>query len=373
MRRAAGESLCGPRTDLTVAMQGHRNESATLATHDVMHSDLARTHGLSPDDFLVFAGSMFQVKAFLVANKVGLFGAVASSAKTVDELAAELGLDARAVHIVLRAMAAKGFLAMDARRAFTLSASARDALDPASPSFIGPWLENHDNVWDALGALENTIRSGKPALPTAHYRVSQQQHEHFVRATHNTAVINAPILASKLDMQGVRSLLDLGGGPGSYAVFFCLAHPGLRATVFDLPASGPVARDIISQYKLKDRIEFCGGDYFTDAVRSGYDACLISHIIHAYSPQNNLVLLRKAFAALNPGGRLWVHDFILGADETQPEFPSGFAVRMLAVTEGGDVYSSDEISSWCREVGFSSTRWLDFGQARGVSIIEAVK
>lgn len=338
-----------------------------------MRSEAATSNPFSPDELLVFAGSMFQVKAFLVANKLGLFGALAEAAKTPDELAAQLGLDARAVHIVLRALAAKGILAMDARRAFRLAPAARDALDPASPACIGPWLDNHDNVWEALGGLERTVRSGKPALPTAHYRISREQHEHFVRATHNTAAINAPILASRLEMRGVRRLLDLGGGPGSYAVFFCLAHPELHATVFDLPASGPVAAETIARYGMAGRVEFRGGDYFADPVDGGYDACLISHIVHAYSPANNRILVRKAFEALVPGGRLWIHDFVPEEHGTRPEFPSGFAVRMLAVTEGGDVYTHEEIAAWCRDAGFGQTRRLDFGQARGVAVVEAVK
>jgi cyclopropane fatty-acyl-phospholipid synthase-like methyltransferase len=174
-------------------------------------------------------------------------------------------------------------------------------------------------------------------------------------------------------MSGVKTLLDLGGGPGSYAVFFCQAHPELRVVTFDLPESAPVATELVGRYGLEHRIDFQGGDYFVDAIAGKFDACLISHILHAHSPAENIVLIKRAFEVLNDGGRLWIHDFIPDASGIEPEFPSVFAIRMLSVTTGGNVYTNEEISSWCFHEGFKTCRWLHFGQERGVSVIEATK
>jgi hypothetical protein len=87
----------------------------------------------TPDALLSFAGKMFQVKAFLVANKLGIFSVIADEPKTPEQIASELHLDARAVKIIARAMAAMGLLNIVKEDAFILTQSARAALDPKIP------------------------------------------------------------------------------------------------------------------------------------------------------------------------------------------------------------------------------------------------
>ena len=57
----------------------------------------------------------------------------------------------------------------------------------------------------------------------------------------NLAMNLAPVLVPKIDLSNRRHLLDLGGGPGTYAIHFCLNNPQLKATVYDLPTTRPFA------------------------------------------------------------------------------------------------------------------------------------
>ena len=74
----------------------------------------------------------------------------------------------------------------------------------------------------------------------------------------NMAMNTAPRLVPLADLSGRRRLLDLGGGPGTYAIHFCRHNPDLQATVFDLPTTRPFALKTIERFGLGDRVGFCG-------------------------------------------------------------------------------------------------------------------
>lgn len=330
---------------------------------------------LTPEGLVEYANSAFQMKAFLVANRMRLFDALEKKPATAEELAKTLNLDSRATLIVLRAVASLGILDLNAQGCFSVKPEAREAVFSSSPFNVALMLDNIDNVWEAMGKLEETLKSGKAPLPTAHYTVSPQAHESFIRAMHNTAMKNAPIIANHFDLKKAKTLLDLGGGPGSYSATLCEKNPQLEATICDIPGTLEVSKKIIAESfnALKDRVHHVPCDFFKDEIPGTYDAVFFSHIEHSYSLAENAGLLRKILAALKPGGTMWMHDFIPAKDGITPPFPSIFAVRMLVTTQNGGCYTSEELMELCRSVGFVDVKWKDLGQPRGLSIIEGRK
>jgi cyclopropane fatty-acyl-phospholipid synthase-like methyltransferase len=159
----------------------------------------------------------------------------------------------------------------------------------------------------------------------------------------NMAMSLAPRMAEAVDLSSCSQLLDLGGGPGTYAIHFCLKNPGLKASVFDLPTTRPFAEQTISRFNLGDRITFTPGDYHTDAITGRYDAAWLSHILHAEGPEACQNIIRKAVSALEPGGRIIIHEFILNDTRDGPLFPALFSLNMLLGTESGRAYSAAEL------------------------------
>jgi hypothetical protein len=96
----------------------------------------------------------------------------------------------------------------------------------------------------------------------------------------NIAMSMAPSLADKIDLSGRRHLLDLGGGPGTYAIHYCLKNPSLKATVYDLPTTRPFAEKTIEKFGLTDRIDFIDGNYVKEGIEGVYDVAWLSHILH---------------------------------------------------------------------------------------------
>jgi cyclopropane fatty-acyl-phospholipid synthase-like methyltransferase len=161
----------------------------------------------------------------------------------------------------------------------------------------------------------------------------------------------APRLAPQVDLSKKRRLLDLGGGPGTYAIFFCRHHPDLKATVFDLETTRPFAEKVFERFDMKDRITFHGGDYLKDEIPGTYDVVWLSHILHGEGPDECRTLVQKAVSVLEPGGLILIHDFILDDTLDRPLFPALFSLNMLLGTAKGQSYSEGQIIDMLRGAG----------------------
>jgi predicted O-methyltransferase YrrM len=173
---------------------------------------------------------------------------------------------------------------------------------------------------------------------------------------HRNAALRAPLVVKAVPAEGAKRLLDVGGGSGAYAIAFARANPALQAVVFDLATVVPIAAQQIAEAGLGDRVATRVGDLRTEALGSGYDLLLLSAICHMLDADENRDLLRRAFQALIPGGRLVIQDHVMTADKTSPRAGALFAINMLVGTAAGATYSEDEYTRWLRLAGFTSVR-----------------
>ncbi|MFH0794461.1 MAG: methyltransferase, partial [bacterium] len=165
-----------------------------------------------------------------------------------------------------------------------------------------------------------------------------------------------PLVAAKMPLRRFKHLLDLGGGPGVYAISLCEANPNLRATVFDLPDPLKIAREEIAAAGLRNRMKVKAGDFLKDSLGSGYDVVLISSIVHALGEKEILFLLKKVRRAIEPNGLVVVKDFFLNPDFCTPAPAAHFAINMLVNTERGRCYSFGEMTRYLKETGFAKIR-----------------
>jgi predicted O-methyltransferase YrrM len=173
----------------------------------------------------------------------------------------------------------------------------------------------------------------------------------FAAAMRDVGRDSAALVADALDLGGVRRLLDLGGGPGTYAIELARRHPELSAVVLDHPETAEVAREAIAAAGLHHRVEARGGDAFADDLGGPWDLVLVSNFLHIFPAGANRHLVARCAAALAPGGRLVVKDFLLDPGATSPLFGALFAVNMLVSTEGGDGYTAETVAAWMEDAG----------------------
>lgn len=307
---------------------------------------------ISPAPIIQMASAYWSSCVLLTANRIGLFTIVGSGALTIEELAQKLGLSAYPLENFLDALVSLGYLE---KRGATYANSplSRTFLVEGEPAYLGNTIKYSDDLYPIWGQLEQTLRSGKPALPP-HTILGDDaaKTRHFVLGMHNRALGIGQSLASAIDLGGRKRLLDVGGGPGTYSCLLARRNPGLTSRSMDLPAVVAIARTIIAEMGMSDRVEAIVGDYNEPSYPDGNDAVLCSGMFHREPPASCRAILQKAFRALEPGGIVVVHDVLCSDDKSGPPFAMLFGINMALTSAFGTVYSSREIATWMAEAGF---------------------
>lgn len=291
--------------------------------------------------YLGFMGA----RVVITASNLRLFDHLRkpSSSKDVAEV---LKTDLRATEILLDALTGIGLIRKDRGRKYRNTAVANRYLVEGGRLYQGDIIRHASDMWANFSALDEVVRTG---LPAGHGRHEGLHHEAFIMGMHNLTVLRAKDLVNAVGLKGVRTMLDLGGGPGTNAI--AMARRGVKATVFDLPETVEIAKRVASREGVRG-LNFIAGDFHSEDIGSGYDLILVSQIFHAFSAEENIALLRKCREALNPGGRVAVQEFPIDETRTSPPHSALFSVNMLVGTEKGRCYTREEMKSWLEETGF---------------------
>ncbi len=316
---------------------------------------------------LQVSGSYWQSCALHAAIKLDLFSTLQDDRLSAAEIAARVEGSGRGVEALLNAMAALGLLEK-AQGRFANSPASRSLLCRASPAYIGHMIMHHHHLVDSWAQLDQAVLSGRPVRerPIAQ---ADQWRESFLMGMFTNAMTAAPHIVPAIDLSARRRLLDFGGGPGTYAIHFCLKNPGLTADVFDLPESRPFAERTIARFNLGQRVSFLPGDYHRDEIARLYDVAWVSHILHAEGPRECLQILRKAVSALEPGGVIIVHEFILEDAMDRPVFPALFSLNMLVGTPAGQAYSEGQLRQMLAAAGARDVRRIPVAAPNDSGII----
>ena len=303
-------------------------------------------------------GYYWETKILLTAVKLDLFSALDSRSDSASDLAHRLTLDERALSLLLHALVAMRVLTKHEDR-FANTAVARKHLVKASPDYVGHLLVLHDSEWTNWGKLEETIRTGVSPVRRHVFETDPEMGANVLAVLDRIGRGSGVTLAKVLQLDGVEHMLDVGGGAGTNAIAFCRESPGLRATVFDLPATLPVTERSIKEAGLEDRIAVKPGNFNTDSLGGRYDLVLLSDVLHYQDAQANDALVHKAFAHLTDAGRLVIKDRFLDPDRTSPAWTTAFAVHILVNTEEGRCFTTQEAMGWMNRAGFASVTELE--------------
>jgi len=227
-------------------------------------------------------------------------------------------------------------------------------------------------LWRRWGALSQVLRTGQPLEAGSWEERPREDREAFIGAMHVIGKQMAPEIVRSIPLEGVESILDVGGASGTYAAAFLRARQGLRVTLFDLPSVIPLASKRMEREGLLDRVRLVAGDFERDPLPQGHDMVFLSAIVHQNNREQNRGLFSKGHRALNPGGRLVIRDHVMDPSRTQPQAGAIFAVNMLVSTRGGTTYTFEELKEDLEASGFGQVRWIRKGQ-RMDSLVEATR
>jgi 2-polyprenyl-3-methyl-5-hydroxy-6-metoxy-1,4-benzoquinol methylase len=287
------------------------------------------------------------------ASELDVFTHISLGHTTVDGLAAACGAQREPLRMLLEWCVADGTLTLDGEH-FQNTPATQAYLVRGQPAYAANGLKYAQDLYPAWGGLTSLVRTGRPTIdPESILGDDKAKTRAFIFAMHERARGLGSILPAMVDFTGRRRLLDVGGGPGTYSIALVQKTPGLRATVLDLPGVLEITKEIVEANGCGDRIDLRPGSYLTTAFGSGYDAVLMSGMMHREHESECRLLLEKAFAALDPGGLLVISDVFFEDDrKNTPPFALSFALNMMLTSNHGSAHAKTEMSRWMVDAGF---------------------
>ncbi len=314
----------------------------------------------NPGSLLEMSGYYWKTCALHTGVKLDVFTAIGSNALSCDDINEKLKVDKRGLSMLLNALAALELLAKKGET-YSNTPPASTFLSKSSKHYVGFMILHHHHLMESWHKMDKAIIDGKPTRSRSSFS-DEERRESFLMGMFNIGMAVAPGLSKELDLSGCKRLLDFGGGPGTYAIHFCLANPGLTASIYDLETTRPFAEKIIRQFNVSDRVDFISGNYIDDEFTcpDRFDAAWLSHILHGEGPDQAQKIIGKAVSALKPAGKIFIHDFILNDSRDGPLFPALFSLNMYLGTPSGQAYSETELSTMLKAHGIKNINRLSF-------------
>jgi hypothetical protein len=307
--------------------------------------------GLDPAPLMRLSTAYWESQTLLTANRIGLFEVLAKGSRDIGSVATALGTQPRPTRLLLKACVAMGLVEEDFE-GFRNSALSAAFLVPGAPAYLGNAIRYSDNLYQTWGKLEQSLRDGLPALPPDSYLGNDPETtRHFVYGMHNRALGIGRAMIELVDLSGRKRMLDVGGGPGTYAGLFVGRNPGLAAQVLDLPEVTVLAREILASMGMEDRVSVLPGDYRTTVFPGGNDVVLISGVFHRETEDTCRDLIARAVTGLESDGLLIVGDVFTDAGGGAPLFATLFGLNMMLTAADGGVHADANVVAWMEQAG----------------------
>jgi len=285
------------------------------------------------------------------AAALDVFTPLHAKPMTAGVLAGELGTDTRATTILLDVLVALEFLSKQGEQ-YSVPEDMAELLTEQSDQNVLPMLRHMANAVRRWAELPMIVQTGKCPQIAPSVRGAEADMEAFIGGMDNISRPVADGVMEKIEPFKFRHMLDVGGGPGTWTIAFLRAADEAKATLFDLPAVIPIARQRLAEAGLTGRVNLIGGDYNTDALPEGADMAWLGAICHQNSRRQNRDLFARTYAALSDDGVIVIRDVIMDRSRTSPPAGALFAINMLVATEGGGTYTFDEYREYLIEAGF---------------------
>lgn len=296
--------------------------------------------------------------ALKAAIDLNLFTAIGAGSASVAEIASRCSGTERGVRILCDYLTILGFLGKQGDR-YVITPSTATFLDRNSPAYTGSAADFllAPELTRNFECLADAVRKGG----TAHSELGTVAPEHpvwvaFARGMGPLMMAPAEALAEllSLDPGHPAKILDVSASHGVYGLAFARRNPTAHLVALDWAPVLEVAKENARATGVAERFSTIEGSAFDVELGSGYDLVLIPNFLHHFSAIDCTRFLRKVHAALHPGGRVAIVEFVPNPDRVTPPDVAGFSLVMLASTPSGDAYTFAEYEAMLREASFDA-------------------
>ncbi|MFZ1990363.1 MAG: methyltransferase [Alphaproteobacteria bacterium] len=307
------------------------------------------------------------VTSMVAGDESGIYAALNEGPDTIEGLAKRLSYDVRATGVLLRHLASLGVL-NTRNGVFQVSELARQYLIKSSPYYWGNMLRigaNAATLTRVLATLKEkdsanrggpegtpvVANEGRPAEGWASGKITIDQAHSIAAAMHSHSMPAAIGAARNYDFKGVKKILDVGGGSGCFMIAMAQANPSLKCTIMELNTMCEVATTYIKNGGVGAQVDTIAVDMFREAWPKGYDAMFFSNVFHDWNFRTCEWLAKKCYDALEPGGRIMLHEQLIDDDGCGPATTTSFSMLMLIGTQGQQ-FTFNELKMILEKAGF---------------------
>lgn len=302
----------------------------------------------------------FQISKMLeVAASLGLADRIADQPRSVEGLAREAGAHPEMLLRLCRALAAFGIFAVDADGTIAHTSKSqflRSGNQPTLHHAARYWTMASN--WSAWAAMEDTIRSGKPAfeavfgMPNFEYLEAHPDEGRLFDAfmQHSPDDRHAAVLDA-YDFSGVKLLVDVGGGNGGFVRAALARVPELCAVLFD-------QEGVVANAEVTHRLTAEAGDFF-ERVPADADVYVLSQILHDWDDGSCLKILGNCRAAMRRDARLIIVERVLDLTPGKTDATSFLSdMDMMVLFPGAKERTLPEFNALLEQAGFAAARLI---------------
>jgi predicted O-methyltransferase YrrM len=315
----------------------------------------SRTARPSPAMIMADLTGAWKSRTLVAGVELDVFSRIAAGKRTAKEIADAVGASHRGMTGLLDALTAIGYLQKTGSR-YSLSPISAAFLLPSGSDYQGAMAHALSLTWDAWKNLSEAVRSGRPAETVD---VAEKGKEFFPKLVASIFPGNFAAATAAVSQfpdkkrRKIGNILDVAAGSGAWSLAFARAIPEARVTTADFPEMTPITREFAEKLGVADRYDYLEGDLRkTNFGRDTYDLVILGHIFHSEGEKHGKELLAKCHAALRPGGKLLIAEYVPNDARTGPVMPMLFGLNMLLQTEEGAVFTLREYRAWLKAAGF---------------------
>ena len=298
-------------------------------------------------------------KALFAALDLDLFTKIARGPVTLPELARETRIAPNLLRTLLTTLKTCGLIT-ETGGVFGNAPATATYLVAGAPGDFRDYVRvvNGGFLYEGMRHLEKSLR-GERVFPDKGFYEGIVYSEGgvggaaFSAAQHAGSLGPARLFAKRVNLAGARRFLDAGGGSGAYTHALLRQSPDLRATILDFPETVETARRYAAEAGLADRIEHVAGNAITTEWPRGQDAVLMSYVWSAVGGADIPALARRAFDAMNSGGVVLIHDFMVDNDHEGPDYAAWYLLGAVLDNPTAECLTPRFVEDALRAAGFT--------------------
>jgi SAM-dependent methyltransferase len=309
---------------------------------------------VAPDPFRESFTGLVAARALSTATMLGVFEALHEEPAGAAELGERLSLDPLGVETLLAALRAMGYVEpVDDGRLGNSPVTER-LLVRSSPESIATFVGAQGDLhWQVLDLLPEAVRDGTAYAMHEERRGDAPRWQAYIRGLFEISRAEQDANAALVPVEDPRRMVDVAGGHGGFSMAMCRRHPGLHATVLDLPPSAAVGREIVEEEGYADRISFHEGDIFELGLGADLDVVSVFNLVHHLPEERDRELCRMAREALRPGGCLVIGDSARPEPGEEVSEHGAISSLLFYAWSHSRNFSPSEIRGWMEEAGFA--------------------